>query len=413
MSGVRILAPSPARVDEATLAARIAALEPMPSFDARTERFIAALSRALGSEGASRGLPAFQALAFWLRPAEARRLVQRGQAMARPDEVLVSRGVAFHVPPANVDTMFLYSWVLSLAAGNANVVRISSRLLDAQSWLWERLAALLSEPEHAAIAASTLMISYGHDDDITAACSRACDIRVIWGGDGTIETIRRAPLAAHAVDLVFPDRHSFALVGAAAWHALDATGRRRVAERFYNDAFWFDQLGCASPRVVAFVGDGEASDGFWREVAAVAEAKGYVPDAVDVVAKFVAACDAAVRLPVSRVCAFSPAVTVIDLGHAVALPREGPGAGYFFALHVPDVEALSPVIRRRDQTVTTFGVPAVALRRWAMGLNGRGIDRIVPMGEALAFDAVWDGVDLLGALTRRVTVRDTGLGAMQ
>ena len=37
------------------------------------------------------------------------------------------RGLVFHVPPANVDTIFVYSWALSALAGNPNVVRISSR----------------------------------------------------------------------------------------------------------------------------------------------------------------------------------------------------------------------------------------------------------------------------------------------
>jgi hypothetical protein len=34
--------------------------------------------------------------------------------------------------------------------------------------------------------------------------------------------------------------------------------------------------------------------------------------------------------------------------------------------------------------------------------NGRGVDRIVPFGEALTFGRFWDGYDLLAELTRRV-----------
>jgi hypothetical protein len=37
-------------------------------------------------------------------------------------------------------------------------------------------------------------------------------------------------------------------------------------------------------------------------------------------------------------------------------------------------------------------------------LQGRGIDRIVPFGDALSFGTLWDGYDLLAELTRTISV---------
>ena len=37
--------------------------------------------------------------------------------------------------------------------------------------------------------------------------------------------------------------------------------------------------------------------------------------------------------------------------------------------------------------------------------GARGLDRVVPIGEALAFDTVWDGFDLVDDMLRRVRVR--------
>jgi hypothetical protein len=51
-----------------------------------------------------------------------------------------------------------------------------------------------------------------------------------------------------------------------------------------------------------------------------------------------------------------------------------------------------------------FGIPAEVLVSFAKTLNGRGFDRVVPIGQALAFDNVWDGHDLLGAFSRPVSV---------
>jgi hypothetical protein len=37
-------------------------------------------------------------------------------------------------------------------------------------------------------------------------------------------------------------------------------------------------------------------------------------------------------------------------------------------------------------------------------VNGRGVDRIVPLGQALTFDYRWDGYNLLQELTRHVYI---------
>jgi hypothetical protein len=57
---------------------------------------------------------------------------------------------------------------------------------------------------------------------------------------------------------------------------------------------------------------------------------------------------------------------------------------------------------RKDQTMTVSGIDAERLARFVRKVNGRGIDRIVPFGEALTFGRYWDGYDLLAELTRRV-----------
>jgi hypothetical protein len=59
---------------------------------------------------------------------------------------------------------------------------------------------------------------------------------------------------------------------------------------------------------------------------------------------------------------------------------------------------------RRDQTVTHFGFTAPELTDFARAVAGAGIDRLVPIGEALTFAAVWDGYDLLREFTRVTTL---------
>ena len=57
-------------------------------------------------------------------------------------------------------------------------------------------------------------------------------------------------------------------------------------------------------------------------------------------------------------------------------------------------------------------IGAADARELAVAVNGRGIDRIVPIGQALQFSRHWDGYDLFAEFTRQVTidVDDTGRG---
>ena len=75
------------------------------------------------------------------------------------------------------------------------------------------------------------------------------------------------------------------------------------------------------------------------------------------------------------------------------------------SVDVPDILALAQVVKRRDQTLTYFGFDRQEMEAFAQALNGKGIDRIVPIGQALTFNRFWDGYDLLQELTRRVWVQ--------
>ena len=51
-----------------------------------------------------------------------------------------------------------------------------------------------------------------------------------------------------------------------------------------------------------------------------------------------------------------------------------------------------------------FGFRTAELRDLGQRLNGRGVDRFVPIGQALTFNRFWDRMDLLQELTRRVYI---------
>lgn len=407
MSTVRRLLPTSAPVDLDDTLAALSATPAAHPFADEVMTFVADFARGLSRRG--RGFPETEALAFWMRRSEMTRLKESFAALASDRVVLAPRGTVFHIPPANVDTLFVYSWLLATVVGNRAVVRLSTRATDQANLILDVLAGLLQD--HPFVAERTVMVSYGHDQSITSRISQRCDVRVVWGGDATIDTIRRSPLPAHATELTFPDRFSMAAIELAAYAALTPARRNRLAEKFFNDAYWFDQLGCSSARLVVWVGDvskaGELSRDFFGRLRAIIDTKGYAVDTATAVAKRVHAYGSMIDAPVVGYSGLGNELTVLPVTRFPEVRGDFCGGGLFYSLHAASLLELTEHLERRDQTLAWFGFGAQQLRELAWALNGRGLDRIVPVGTALDFDRIWDGHDLLQAFSRRVVIDAT------
>ena len=379
---------------------------PSEPFNAAIADACADLSQRILFDAEARAIPELVALAFWMRKAEIERLKEEFRRLEQPHVFLAPRGLVFHVPPRNVDTMFVYSWFMAALTGNRNVIRLSPSRSRTTDILLRLFCAALGEAG-AAARESTVVVSFGHEEEPTALFSRLCDVRVIWGGDESISAIRRAPLQPHARDLTFPDRYSFAAVASVAYRAAGHARRDELAAQFFNDSFWFDQMGCSSPRLLVWCGPEaagrEASADFFDRLNRYVLARGYAQQPAVAVKKLVFSCLAALDSPVDSYRHY-PALTVLSLGSLENFKRDHPGGGLFMEAFVADLSGLDAMVNRRDQTLECFGFETDELRRFARQLNGVGIDRIVPFGQALQFGRLWDGYDLLQEFTRRVVL---------
>ena len=368
----------------------------------------AALSSALMGDTEARAFPELQALAFWLRKSAVVRLKGEFKALSSDNCILVPRGLVFHIPPGNVDTIFLYSWALSFLTGNRNLIRLSTRESPPTAILVRLLQSVLGSA-NGALRGNTVVLQYGHDAAITALISGCVDVRIVWGGDDTIRRIREAPVAPHAKDLGFADRTSMAVLKAEAWLSLAEPGRQNLVERFFNDTYWFDQMACSSPRVLVWCGDAAdcaaASRAFMPLLREQITRKSYVLPTGAYLKKFAFACGAI--LDTAAVCDYSQygnELTLVTLETLNGLSRRHCGGGLLYQAFLRDINELADFIERPDQTLSAFGFDKSALRMFAQRLNGKGVDRIVPIGSALEFSRFWDGYDLLLELTRRVYI---------
>jgi Acyl-CoA reductase (LuxC) len=173
---------------------------PLVVGDNRALDFFAAVSEQLLRPELARRHPELAALGFFLRRPQLRHAL--GESVVPATLSRVPRGLVFLVAPGNVPVLFGYCWALGALAGNKNIIRLSSRpsaLLDSLLQVLEE--AVRSVP---ALGETQRVIRYGRDEAVTAALSAACDLRVLWGGDGAVNHIRSHPLAPAARDLTFP-----------------------------------------------------------------------------------------------------------------------------------------------------------------------------------------------------------------
>jgi hypothetical protein len=385
------------------------------SRDIRAEPFsrqrmdtLARLSAELLADPILRQDPASVSVAYWLRRSQ---LVQLAEAHSRraaldPDVLWTAVGRVLHMAPANVDTLFLYSWALAYLCGNASIVRLSQEQGIVVTALLRVINSVAAED--AELKVSNRFVTYGHDDLVTSALSEWCAHRIIWGGDEAVTAIRRLPLPPHASERVFGSKYSFAVIDAARFREAPEPERARVASGFFNDLFWFDQMACSSPQVVFWIGSPDTSELAAREFELALQSeverrhfKTPVPSAVH---RRTYAFGIAASTDV-RVVLEHPGFVGLHLRDQAALTKDICGGGLLRHVPVEGLSAVLPFVDEGDQTLTHWGLDGAALRQFAADAGARGLDRLVPIGEALAFDVVWDGFHLIDDMLRRVRLR--------
>ena len=369
--------------------------------------FIETFSTLLLASSGARRFPELASLAFWMRHSSLARLRKH---TLTDNRIFVARGTAFHLAPANVDTIFVYSWFISLLCGNRNIVRVSSKPSPQSLLILELIAELFSQDEFSAIRTRSLVVRYGHDSLVNDFFSRCCDIRVIWGGDESIREIRKSPLSATACEMTFANKYSFAVFDTISFLNADDEQIKSWADGFYNDSFWFAQMACSSPRLVLWLGEDKphiitAQERFWRflEDRLSLAVTGF--DLTDYVNKRVAVDSLALQSKVSIIQASTNDLVRVWLDKPALYSELHCGAGLFFESSINELDELLPLLSRQIQTVIYAGMPREQMQNFLSTRQVAGIDRVVPVGKALDFDYIWDGYDLPKLLLREISLR--------
>ena len=375
-------------------------------FDKQTLAFLNSISRLLLTDKTYNRHPEIAALGFWLRETNVRAM-QKENALWL-DSALYSvnpLGLVFHVAPSNVDTIFLYSACISLLTGNRNIIRISSsRQSQVIIFIINCINKALQNARFKIFSDYIKIITYPHNDSINKFISSNVNCRVIWGGDSTVSYFKGIPGAVYTKDILFPNRISYSLFDAKAWLNNDEKKRADTAYSFFNDAYTFDQLGCSSPRIIYVLGSVDEKNSFindfYKHLSKVAEERYHEQAAVLSTQKFNLLADDAIAHNKINALHSNNAVYMLEANNGHIHPETCVG-GYFYIKHINSLKDIANHLPQSAQTLTYSGISHTQLAELNTALFGKRIDRIVPVGQALAFNYIWDGMNLFEELSRK------------
>lgn len=400
-----------------------------PFADPRAIDFCDAFAKLLFAHAQVKAFPDLIALAYWLRRANITRMLADYQALA-----LRPLGQVYHVAPGNVDSLFVYSGVISLLCGNMNWIRLSSKqaidrqvdeqidkqqALSSTSVLIDVLSQLASS--HPEVSARFQVFSCKRNDPQAQKLQQQIDGRLLWGSNEGIQALRQVPMPAHAREFIFANKHSAALIQASNWLAANDTEKQTALQLFRRDAMTFGQQACSSAKAIVWQGTDtqieQAQADFWQRFD-----QQYQSDQEEVDKKesgvIVGQAGYYLMTDSEQYRALNQAQLIVMSGlateyqaqvgavraqaHALsdALFTEHAGGGLFIETRITDLEELYPQLSPSFQTLSYWGYAETELQTWLQGCLV-GIDRLVPLGEALQFTPVWDGVDLIKGLSRQ------------
>ena len=317
-------------------------------------------------------------------------------------------GLVFHIAPSNVPINFAFSFVFGLLSGNANIVRVPSKNFNQISIICDSINRIINKDKYRRILEMNCFIQYVKNDAITAAYSLCSNARLIWGGDNTIKNIRKFDTIERCVDIAFSDRYSFCIIDAPSVLQLNDKELTKLSESFYNDTYLVDQNACSSPHMIVWQGENKesAKEKFWTSLSNIV-AKKYFISEIQVVDKYTLICHDSIRIDhLKYVVKHGNDIYRIGLGKIDENIYQYRGeSGYFYEYDNDEINNIKNIINNKFQTLTYFGLNKNKLRDFAINNRLLGIDRIVPIGQALDIGVIWDGYDILNMLTRIIDIK--------
>ena len=383
----------------------------LPMFSDKAVNFLAELSKELLAIPGIRSHLDVMSYAYWIRKAS---LEQTRKEFVRDDVIKIGRGVAFHIAPSNVPVNFAVSMTSSLLAGNISIIRVSNKEFEEVDIICSAMNRVMDRAEFSDMKNYICIVRYEHSDEITAYLSSICDIRIIWGGNRTIEQIRRYPIPPRAIEMCFADRHSVAVIDAAEYLKAAADPEKGeeftadIAKKFYTDTYYSDQNACSSPRIVVWLNTDadvdKAKKLFWEALNKEVSEK-YELQPIQAVDKLSMVTELSMKKTGIHLTRENNKLFIVDVDELTSDVMDYKmSGGYFFQYNAGSLDEIVPIMGKMCQTVAVFGIDKRSVVDFVLQKGVRGIDRVVDIGDTMGLEFTWDGFRMIEAMSRVVYI---------
>lgn len=372
-------------------------------FDSLVIDFLHDLSQLVLSDVQAKKFPDLITFSFFCRKANIKQIQSQYGAM----ENRVGWGLALHIAPSNIPLCFAYSFLFGLISGNCNIVRLSKKDYPQVDLLCNFIEEIIGKPKYRELRTKNAIVKFDKASIFLQENACLFDVRLVWGGDKTIENMRQYSWSPHCIEVAFADRYSISVFEVEAMLQLNAQQMQKLCKGFFNDTFLVDQNACSSPRLIFWLGKYEQMKEvrifFWQIFAEYVDCN-YKLALVSYVEKQIKLLQILEQYDVHlKIEAFGHSILTAWQENVYSFNANFKSPfGLFFESSSSSLDDLFAVVTRQYQTLIYFGISKNLLRQKLANSGVKGIDRVVPVGQALAIGLKWDGIDLLMRLTRYI-----------
>ena len=207
---------------------------------------------------------------------------------------------------------------------------------------------------------------------------------------------------------IFPNRNSFCILNLNELSKKNENEIIKICNGFYNDTFLVDQNACSSPHLIYWVGkkNKKIINFFWKSLKKVIAEKNYKSFFSGSYYKYNKLCNEIINLGnfdnfdnYENFYCINLKKNSFNLNDLISK------LGYFYQIQVNNINEVFKNVDSFTQTMTYYGFQKETIEKNYRKFHLKGIDRIVPIGQALTIEFNWDGYDLFNSMTRTISLR--------
>jgi hypothetical protein len=368
-------------------------------FSEKAISFLNTLAIHLKNDPRANNFPEILTFAFFCRKAN---LLHLAKTYYPEKNRRIGRGVVFHITPSNMPMNFAYSLVSGILSGNLNIVRLPSKQFKQIDIICDSIKSISKQLEFRSYTKRILIVRYDKEGAATAYFSARCDARMIWGGDQTVQQIKKNAIPDRSIDITFADKYSICIINADTY--IHESYPERLAQLFFNDTFLFDQNACTSPHLIVWLGSNDnvlnSKKIFWNNLYDLTK-KRYKLQPHAAIDKLVSFYEQVIHLNNMRLTAMPDnLIWRIELNELTKeIEKFRCNCGYFVEYTASSLLDLSVIISKKHQTIACYGVENKDWNEFNLRNNLNVIDRLKPIGKTSEFSLTWDGFNLIDELS--------------